>query len=108
MIPSRLDYGDGKPTRVTVTNQRHMEHGKTLGAFDAETRAIRIAAFQTPHDERDTLTHEILHDVFERAGLTKLGITRAVEERIIARISPWLFEALSRSEGLLEYLREES
>lgn len=60
---------------------------------------------QDPHEEANTLLHEIMHMIWDQSG----GGTPADlhnDEQLICRLTPWLQMVIVENPKLLTYLRD--
>lgn len=88
---------------VTVEKARLGSAGKFPKAGDHEKGTIRIAEGMTRRQERGTLLHELLHNLWERGELST-RYSDTTEEWIVDTLSGWLFQVLEENPDLVAYL----
>ena len=89
------------PYDVTIGHLTGEEAAKNFGMFVPEHMAIRIRSeFSTPQQAADTVLHEVLHAVWQVAGLSP----KDSEERIVATLSTSLCGLIQRNEHLVDWL----
>lgn len=101
---------DGVRLPVTWRKLGQFAQGYALGGYYyPKARGgprISITAFGSRNTQRVALVHEVLHDVWRRAGL-HLRFKTTTEELVIDELSSWFVRVLRDNPQLVRYLTEE-
>jgi hypothetical protein len=105
---------DRRPSTVSVDGEDvQIEWDAVLGragrfpkAGDYHKGKIRVSHGMTKRNEKGTLLHELLHHLWERAGLRR-QYSDTTEENVVDSLTSWLFETVKANPEVLAYLREE-
>lgn len=79
------------------------EGADLYGRTDHTKLLIVLDPGNAPAMQRQTLTHEVLHCITERSGLTT-EMSQAEEEKLVRRIAPALLDLLRSNDELVRYL----
>ena len=74
------------------------KHADSNGYIDYNKTELLIRPGQSATRERETVMHEVLHAIWDLAGLS--------DENIVNRISPLLLDTLRRNPHLVDFLLE--
>ena len=99
--PSKVQVGTSVYTLALVDADRL--DSSRYAECDTLTEEIFINKAQGLGQMQDSVLHEVLHGVFNRAGI-RIGSVK--EERSIAQLVPWLLLMLQDNPQLVKYLTE--
>lgn len=97
----------GKPKKVNVGPFRYTiawveDLPESSGFTNMDHRIIGVAGSCDEQTQRETLLHEILHAVIDMTGLR--GEDKDKEEKLVASISPVLYDVLRSNPTVVAYL----
>jgi hypothetical protein len=104
MSPPAIILIDGFAYRVTRAMPEGSESGH--GQYDADKQRICVRLGLAPHYERSVVLHEVMHGLWEHAGLTAEGRAQPTEEEVVSALSYRLLEVLRSNPALVRYLTE--
>lgn len=109
----------GHTLRVIAHSDRHAgltpdNDPSDVGAVNVAQGEIRVLATDesTPHNQRDTLLHEVIHAVLTLTGLTgrrdDVWRSSAMAERVVDNLGTHLLDTFRRNPELVAYLMDDA
>lgn len=104
--PKKIKVGDTDVAVDYADNLGRFKEGYRVSGTYQRDR-IKLVKGQHPLNERATLLHELMHKLWERAGLHH-HLSAKTEELVLFVLDMWLVTVLRDNPALVEYLLEGS